>query len=151
MRNIDVALEMYRKGEYKKAEKLFKQEAKKENCIAEYYLAFFLDYGVNNVINKRRALKWYKKSALHGYEKSAVIVANRYFKGEGCFKSNKKSFYWMKESMKSQNPCYQYNFAKYYLNGWGCKESKAKAFYWYIKSANQGCQEAQKVVKEWVW
>ena len=62
-----------------------------------------------------------------------------------------KLCHWMKESMKSQNPCYQYNFAKYYLNGWGCKESKAKAFYWYIKSSNQGCQEAQKVVKEWVW
>ena len=57
----------------------------------------------------------------------------------------------MRESIKSHNPCYQYNFAKFYLNGWGCKESKAKAFYYYLKSANQGCEEAKIVVNSWVW
>ena len=58
----------YDKKDYKEAWKLYKRSADLDNCEGEYYTAIFYENGLNVQKNMIFAVKYYKKSYVHGYQ-----------------------------------------------------------------------------------
>ena len=77
-----------------------------------------------------------------------VAIGERYLKGRGFEKNEKKAFEWFKKAANQNNPIGLYQLAKCYHNGVGVSQDKAQAAIYYEKSASQHNTDAILVLSD---
>ena len=56
------------------------------------------DFKLNEINDKNNSIKWYKKAAINGDEKSMIILGDMYSEGNGVYKDYKEAFKWYKKA-----------------------------------------------------
>lgn len=85
-----------------------------------------------------------KQKAESGDAKAQIVVARRYYNGDGVTKDNAKAAEWYRKAAEQGNDFAQYNLGAMYDKGEGVPKDAAKAVEWWKKAAAQGNQAAQE-------
>ena len=126
-----------------------KKQAEQGNPDAQSKLGVMYATGVGMKMDKKEAVKWYKKSAGQSDPVGMWNLAFMYIKGEGGLE---------KDYMKARNlfrysaelgfANAQYDLGIVLLDGVGGEPDKADAVKWFKKAAEQGNRDAKKILKE---
>ena len=93
-----------------------------------------IDKYLDDLMNLKRAVEWYKKAAEAGNSKAMNNLAVMYAKGKGVDIDKNQAFHWFKKSAEAGNIVAMRNVAKCYRNGEGIHQNIARAEYWERKS-----------------
>ena len=93
-----------------------------------------IDKYLDDLMNLKRAVEWYKKAAEAGNSKAMNNLAVMYAKGKGVDIDKNQAFHWFKKSAEAGNIVAMRNLAKCYRNGEGVTQNIAQAEYWERKS-----------------
>ena len=85
-----------------------------------------------------------KQKAESGDAKAQLVVARRYYNGDGVTKDNAKAAEWYRKAAEQGNEFAQYNLGAMYDKGEGIPKDAAKAGDWWKKAAAQGNLAAQE-------
>lgn len=74
-----------------------------------------------------KALVWYQKAALQGYDVAQLRLGDRYFLGEGTDKNDQHAFFWYEQAAAQNNTCALRQLGRMYLFGMGVESNPKKA------------------------
>ena len=114
--------------------------AKENVADSQLAIANMLYWGWGNkaVRNYKKAVFWYKKSAVNGNREASYHLGVLYEKGLGVDTDYGKSFRWFLSSAKKGYAPSQFNVANMYAKGAGIRASEYGATKWYHRAAQQG-------------
>ena len=141
--DLEDAIKMYERGEYKKAFPQFKKEASNNNAVAQTYLGLCYDKGLGVPQNYVEAVKWYTKAAEHGDARAQCSLGYCYYNGNGVPQNYAKAVKWYTKAAEQGDARAQCSLGVCYNNGNGVPQNYAKAVKWYTKAAEQGYAGAQ--------
>ena len=127
---------------YARALKLFKQERKKGNPFAAYYLGMMYERGLGMMFgwaNASEAAKCYKFAVKHDVPEALHKIGMTY-ESEGAVDEAFKSF--MSGVELEHLPCFK-KVGEYYFNGTGVKKNLSLAYHYLLLPGNNGDAEAQ--------
>ena len=130
---------MLNSSKYSSMKKYIKKE--KNNCKVLYLVGNNFNYIKKD---KRKAFKYYKKSAKMGYSKAEYELASLYLNEKRTKNNIKKGMNWLEKSIESDNADAQYLMGKLYYEGEIVQENKEYALELINKSAAQRCIFARK-------
>ena len=110
-------------------------------------MLIFLVFSLKYEVNKKEALKWYKKAAEQGYGEAQYNLGLMYDNGEGVEINKQEAIKWYKKSAKKGIAQAQYDLAVTYYNGDGIKQDIGEAIYWFQKAAKQGYESSIQALK----
>ncbi len=95
------------------------------------------------LINKSKALKWYRKSADMGYPDAMYKCAEFFREGRGVLTSYKKAFNWMlKAACRKERYCI--HLSQYFIEGVYEKKNIYEAYVWYLMPLESFYPERKK-------
>jgi len=105
-------------------------------------------FNVGNYYSKKgdydKAIPWLTKAAEQGDASAQLKLGACYFDGNGVNKDIEKAVYWTEKSAKQWNSQAQYNLGVHYYNSKEYDMAKV----WLNRAANQGYEQAQKLLQE---
>ena len=140
---LDDAIQMYKRGEYKKAFSKFKKKAADNNAVAQTYIGDYYYEGHDREIDYAEAVKWYTKAAEQGYAKAQNNLGVCYYNGQGVTQSDTEAIKWYTKAAEQGYAKAQCNLGYCYDFGQGVTQSYTEAVKWYTKAAEQGDATAQ--------
>ncbi len=132
----------------KTVELLLKKGADIEAIDVEtkFRIGYAYSKGEGVPVNKKEAVKWYKKAAEQGYADAQYYLGNAYSKGEGVPEDPKEAVKWYRKAADQGYKFAQFFLGSAYSEGEGVPVNKEEAVIWYKKSAIQGFDMAQYVL-----
>jgi TPR repeat protein len=127
---------------------LVKQQAEKGDPDAQSKLGVLYASGVGMKMDKKEAVKWYRKAADQGYPVAQWNLAFMYVRGEGVEQSYPEALALFRKAAEAGFENAQYDLGMMYLQGLAVKEDRAEARRWFLKAADQGYKDAAKMLKE---
>ena len=149
------------------AVKWYRKAAERGYAAAQYNLGFMYDNGRGVAQDYTKAVEWYTKSAEQGHARAQFNLGLKYANGQGVAQDYTKAVYWYTKSAEQGNAIAQVNLGNIYKNGTpiysktvvvnadgsktenviGIAKDHKKAIYWYTKAAEQGYENAIKILK----
>lgn len=127
---------------YSEAFKWFQKSANNNYSKAQYNLGQLYRQGKGIKQDYQEAAKWYLKAAKQGYSPAQVAMGQMYRAGMGVTLNEAQALHWFKKASAQNDPIGQLKLGAWYaLNG-----KKEEAIRWLTKSAEQGNQEAEKLL-----
>lgn len=102
--------------------------------------------GIDVEVDHKKAVYWYRKSAIQGYALAQDNMGWVYQYGIGVPKDNKKAFSWYNKAANKGLTSAQSHLGWMYQNGLGTPIDYKKALYWYTQAANKGLASAQNSI-----
>jgi len=94
--------------------------------------------------DEEEALRWLKRSALHGCIAAQNLLGDLYHRGGECFdRDDTLALHWYHKSAAQYDAYGQYSIGMLYYNGDGVKQNCHIAAQWFYKAAKQGARYAQ--------
>lgn len=88
-----------------------------------------------------------KQKAESGNVKDQLVLARRYYNGDGVTKDDAKAAEWYQKAAQKGSDFAQYKLGEMYDKGEGVAKDAAKAVEWWQKAAAQGNGDAQEALK----
>ena len=127
----------------------YKKAAAQNDPYALFMLGTFADQGVGENINKKKALKYFIKSAQLGFARAQYNIAEYYSQG---IVSEKESaglaYYWYRKAALQDDPKAQKEIGFHYLMGHGVEQNYTYGLNWLNLSERNGDPEAKSFMDE---
>ena len=144
---------------------LFKKAADLGHVGAQFNLGMVYNQGELVSQNHEEAVKWFKKAAENGDTVALYNVGQKYMRGEGVKKDYKEALKWFSLGAEKGDSDAQYNLGAMYLEGaadvefahhdkhiytinQSVEKNIEKAIYWLTKSAAQGDEDAENMLRK---
>lgn len=121
-----------------------KENAKKGDVQAQYYLGRSFYFGSMDEQNDAEAVAWYRKSAEQGNAEAQKTLGVMYKKGDGVAKDFNEAAKWYQKAAEQGNAKAQNALGVMYCQGEGISRDFTEAEKWYHKAAMQGNVDAQE-------
>ena len=123
--------------------------AEKGDANAQYSVARSFELGKRVKSDKKKALKWYSKSADQGHLEASYRLGLIYYKGIGGYKTDlEKAFKYLSQAAKGNHKRSQTHLAKMYENGDGVDKSEVLSDYWYEQAFSSKLQSLDEFIKQ---
>jgi len=123
--------------------------AEKGDAKAQYSVARSYELGKRVKSDKKKALKWYSKSADQGHLEASYRLGLIYYKGIGGYKTDlEKAFKYLSQAAKGNHKRSQTHLAKMYENGDGVDKSEVLSDYWYEQAFSSKLQSLDEFIKQ---
>jgi len=123
--------------------------AKQGDASAQFSVARSYELGKRVKSDKKKALKWYTKSAEQGHLEASYRLGLIYYKGIGGYKTDyKKAFEYLSQAAKGNHKRSQTHLAKMYENGDGVDKSEVLSDYWYEQAFSSNLQSLDEFLKQ---
>jgi len=99
---------------------------------------FFWGWGDALQKNSKKALLWYKRSAIAGNTEAKYNLGVMFEQGIGTPVNYNKSIRWFWSAGEEGHVNAQFNLANMYSKGAGTRQDEVRAFKWYLRAAKQG-------------
>ena len=127
----------------------YKKAAAQNDPYALFMLGTFADQGIGESINKKKALKYFMKSAKLGYSKAQYNVAEYYSQGIASEKeSHGLACYWYRKAALQDDPRAQKEVGFHYLIGQGVDQNYTYGLNWLNLSEQNGDLDAKSFMDE---
>ncbi len=111
---------------------------------SQYDLGKMYTEGVGVDTDMKKAIDWYEKAAVQGYEKAQYKLGLIYYSDGNGKKDQPRAFKLFKEAAEKDYPAAQFYLGKMYASGQGVKRDYEKAMEWFSKAADGGFNEARR-------
>lgn len=111
------ALKAFKNKEYKKAFKLYQQDANNGNTTAQNALSYLYFNGIGTQKDNKKGLYWIKKAASKNDSTAQYDLAMMYLSGQNVKEDHKEAFKWLEKASKQDNLNAKYNMAFMYYKG----------------------------------
>jgi TPR repeat protein len=126
-----------------------KKQAEQGDANAEVQLGVMYSTGIGMKMDKKEAVKWYRKAADQGHPVGQWNLAFMYVRGEGGLeKDYRKAWELFRKSAVQGYSDAQYDLGMMYLQGLGVDADSNEAEKWFKLASDQGHREAKKILKE---
>jgi hypothetical protein len=115
---------------------------------AQYNLGEMYRSGKGISVNKKEAVKWYRKAAEQNEPRAQYNLGYMYYNKEALPRDYKKAVYWFTKAAEQGNSAAQFNLGFVYENGEGVEKNLYKALKWHQKAADQGHVAAKENIKQ---
>jgi len=143
---MDDALNAFKAKEYKKAMKLYAQEAEQNNSKAQNALSYLYFNGLGTQKDVEKGRYWLTQAALQADSVAQYDMAMMYLGGYNFDQDYKQALFWLERSSDLGNRDAQYNLALMYYQGDGVDINVTKTALYLEQSAKQGHQKAKQLV-----
>lgn len=143
----------------------FKKAADLGHVGAQFNLGMVYDQGELVSQNHEEAVKWFKEAAGNGNIVALYNLGQKYMKGEGVKRDSKEALKWFSLAAEKGDSDAQYNVGALYLEGakdvefanhdkaiytinQSVEKNIEKAIYWLTKSAAQGDEDAENMLRK---
>ncbi len=127
----------------------YKKAAAQNDPYALFMLGTFADQGIGENINKKKALKFFIKSAQLGFARAQYNLAEYYSQGIISEKENAGlAYYWYRKAALQNDPKAQKEMGFYYLTGHGVDQNYTYGLNWLNLSEKNGDPEAKSFMDE---
>ncbi|MBO4985288.1 MAG: caspase family protein [Bacteroides sp.] len=103
-KEVSLALEKMSYGYIIESFRDFEKNAKRNDILAQFFLAQCYEKGYGTMINKEKAFRYYRKAAERGLAVGQMALANCYRIGIGVTPNNEKVEYWEGKARGKYNP-----------------------------------------------
>lgn len=142
-------LAAYNKGRYQQALSIWRPMAEAGHAMAEYNLGIAYARGLGVERNIFVASYWWKRSALQGNRDASYNLGLVYARGDGGLTQNlTRAAHWWQQAAIHGDAVAQYNLGMMYARGEGVKQNIETAINWWQLSANQGFDNARKILDQ---
>ncbi|MFT5134450.1 MAG: TPR repeat protein [Gammaproteobacteria bacterium] len=141
--DFETAHRAYQAGDYEDALKQLTILSNADDAKAQNNLGFMYLNGIGVEKNYAKALKWYRKAALHGVPEAQHSMGFIYAEGLGTAPVLSSALKWYRLAAEQGLSQAQFNLAYMYENGIGIRRDEKEVFNWYEKAAEQGILLAQ--------
>lgn len=135
--------ELFSKGEYARAFKMFLPLAQRGNRIAQSRIGWMYEAGEGVPQNYGEAVKWYRQAAEQGYVRAQRNLGRMYVAGMGVRVNLDEAVKWTRRAAVQGDAAAQHNLGVMYDNGWGVSQDYKEAARWCRLAAEQGDSRAQ--------
>ena len=129
------ALSLKKKGTYPQAYKLLLQLAEQEHAEAQFDIGYLYDFGLGVPKDRKKSLKWYRRSAKNGSPRGLAYLGSAYSMGMGGFPKDraqaKKLFLLAAEQGHARAQSF---LGGLYFSGNGIPKNKVQAYKWWALS-----------------
>ncbi|MCM0083552.1 sel1 repeat family protein [Geomonas sp. Red32] len=125
-----------------------KQRAEKGDAAAQSKLGVLYSTGVGMRMDKKEAVKWYRKAADQGYPVGEWNLAFMYVRGEGVEADLVKARELFTRAAETGFANAQYDLGVMFLDGLGGTQDRDEAKKWFSRAAGQGYRDAKKMLEE---
>lgn len=139
---LDRAMELFKKGDQKKAFDIWLSLAEKGNACAQNCAAVSYQKGEGVEADIERAIFWFEKSAAQGYGKACGNLARHYYDGDGVEQSYEKAVRLYEKAAEQGSRVSQYRLGCCYCYGEGVEQNYTKARKWFSAAAEAGHMRA---------
>jgi TPR repeat protein len=139
---IERGIELFKKRKFDKSFEILIPFAKNGDKKAQFYVGLLYDMGSIKMMDKARAVEWYRKSAEQGYAPAEYDMGVMFSKGEGIYKDLQEAKEWYLKSAKQNYGYAMYNLGVIYEKGYGEEINLTKAKEWYQKAVEQNISKA---------
>lgn len=127
----------------------YKKAAAQNNPYALFMLGTFADQGIGENINKKKALKYFIKSAQLGFARAQYNIAQYYSQGiVSGEESPGLAYYWYRKAALQDDPKAQKEMGFHYLMGQGVEQNYTYGLDWLTLSEKNGDPEAKSFMDE---
>jgi len=135
---FDEGIAAYEAGNFQKALELFKLVAAEEgDPSAQGILGVMYANGQGMPQDYREAAKWYRKSAVQGYDIAQHNLGYMYDKGLGVPQDYTEAIKWYRKAAEQGHGSSQYNLGLMFVNGQGVPQDYVQAHKWFNLSASR--------------
>ena len=138
------AIEVYKRGDYAKAEQLFRPFAEQGNATAQLALGLMYDNGKGGPQDHTEAVRWYRKAAEQGDAMAQYNLGVMYAKGEGVPQDHTEAVRWYRKAAEQGDAAAQANLGVMYYNGEGVPQDYVLAYAWLNLAAVGGNEKFKK-------
>ena len=140
--SLQQAKQLYLNGNHEQAFSALYPLANSGDASAQFYLAE-LYYSADSDLNRKEAIKWYKKAAAAGNAYAQYNLGNVYYDGRLVPTNLDVAADWYEKAAKSGIPEAQLNLGYMFSAGKGVAKNDQLATLWYKAAANFGNPKAQ--------
>lgn len=127
----------------------YKKAASQNDPYALFILGTFADQGIGENINKKKALKYFIKSAQLGFAKAQYNIAEYYSQGIVSERESAPlAYYWYRKAALQDDPKAQKEMGFYYLMGHGVEQNYTYGLNWLNLSEKNGDPDAKSFMDE---
>jgi TPR repeat protein/uncharacterized RDD family membrane protein YckC len=137
------AVDVYDKGDFVQASKLFQSLAEQGDMFAQFNLGVMYTKGQGLAQDYNQAVDWFRKAAEQGLAGAQFRLGSAYDNGRGVAQDYKQAFDWYIKAAEQGNAGAQNNLGSMYDKGLGVVQDYKQAVVWYRKAADQGLASAQ--------
>ncbi len=131
-------LKAFKAGDFEQAFKEFLAEAEKGNADAQNDVGVMYSLGRGVVLDRAKAVQWFRKAAEQGHDSAQNNLGKSYFKGQGVSRDYDMAKQWYEKAVEQGNAQAQYNLGLMYYDGVGVAQDFSKAMVLFRKAADQG-------------
>ncbi len=135
--DIDRGIAQFKAKKFDSSYKILKPYADKGDRVAQFYVGLLYDMGSIKMMDKFRAVEWYRKSAEQGYADAQYDMGVMFSKGEGIYKDLKEAYYWYSKAAKNGHGYALYNLGVANERGYGVDKNISKAIEFYKMASDK--------------
>ena len=135
--------------QYEKSLLAFKEQANRDNGLAQFNVALFYDLGWGMVQQRSIACQWYQKAAKHNMPGAMQALGTCFYYGEGVDENKQLAYQWYLRAYQqgiAEGAC---QAGELLLKGDGVELDSVKGLSLCIEAAQQGSVSAQQKLGRW--
>jgi len=132
--NVDKGWDAFDKGDFKTSFKEWEILASQGDSEAQYLLGKSYDNGTGTLMDRQKALYWFKESAEQGYVEAQSALGMRYSVGDTVDEDDEEAIFWHLKAAKQGNANSQAMLGMAYGMGDGVLKDMPTAKYWTKKA-----------------
>ncbi len=141
--SIDVAMEVYRSGDFETALRRFRHLAAGGDVDAQFYTGIMYHEGQGVSRDTVEAARWLRMAAQSGHRLAQFNLGLMHYSGHGVRKDYVESVRWFRMAAEHEDMLSQFNLGLLYERGHGVPQDFVEAANWYRLAAEQGDDVAQ--------
>jgi len=141
-KRVDEGVRLFRAKKFDRSYELLLPAAKAGDARAEFYLGLLYDMGSIGMMDKARAVEWYRKAAEQGYADAQYDMGVMFSKGEGIYKDLEEARHWYEKAAAQGHGYAFYNLGVVWERGYGVSPDWTRAESYYEKAVAQGVAKA---------
>jgi uncharacterized protein len=117
--------------------------ARRGDATAQNNIGAMYDTGKDVPQDYKKAVRWYRISALQGYSIAQFNIGLKFDAGQGVPQNYRVAAKWYYRAAEQGLADAQHNLASMYETGQGIQQNEKEALKWYLRAAAQGLAQAQ--------
>jgi len=136
-------LQAYEHGNYRVAERHWRQLAQQGHMAAQFNLGLMFHHGTGVGKNPKEAVDWYRRAAEQGHTNAQYSMGYSFAMGMGFATDMEQAVEWWQRAAGNGSVEAQYSLGLVYAQGLGIEQNSVQAVKWWQHAANQGNAAAQ--------
>ena len=139
---IEKGVTLFKAKKFDASYKILKPYADNGDKKAQFYIGLLYDMGTIGMMDKFRAVEWYRKAAEQGYADAQYDMGVMFSKGEGIYKDLKEAYYWYSKAAAQGHGYALYNLGVANERGYGVEKNITKAAQYYRLASDKNISRA---------